>query len=138
MTQNLLVIESMISPGSLPQAFLLDEYPGDDQAIKYIAFHLTESGLIKLLYQVKMPYVYLPHFKVDHEDFHSGLFRRRVRTILVASRTLLDNTLFKLVSEPYYKLDRSYYYRSLPRQILSSGFRFWREVRSKYDGDQSI
>ena len=129
MTQKLLVIESMISPDRLPQALLVDEYPGDDQAIRYIAFHLTESGLIKLLYRVGMPYVYLPRSKIDHEDFHGGLFRRRVRTVLVASRIPLDNTLFKLVSEPYYRLDRSYYYRALPRWILSSALMLWRATR---------
>jgi hypothetical protein len=129
MTQGILVVESMIAPGRELKALLIDEYPGEDQAIRYVAFHLTESGLIKLLYRSGMPYVYRPTFKVDHEDFRGGLFRRRMRTILIASRFSLDSTHFKLVPEPHYGLDRPYYYRTPLRPIFKFMLTLFRSAR---------
>lgn len=130
MTKYLLVIESMIAPGRLPQALLLDEYLGDDQSIRYVAFHLTASGLVKLLYKAGMTYVYLPRSKVNHEEFRGGLFRRQVRTIFVASRTPLDDPLFKLIPEPYHMLDRPYYFRAFPRKLLEFALAKGRAIKS--------
>jgi len=129
MTRKLLVVESMIAPGRLPQALLLDEYLGDDQAVRYVAFHLTESGVIKLLYRAEIPYVYLSRINVAHEAFHGRLFHRRVRTVVVASREPLDSAFFTLVPEPYNKLDRPYYYRSPLRWALKPLFAFARGLK---------
>lgn len=137
MTRHVLIIESMIAPGHLPQALILDESVGDDQAVRYYAFHLTESGLIKLLYLVGMPYVYVPRSKVCHEDFGGTIFRRKVRTVLVASRIELRDNAFIPVSEPHYPLDRLYYYRGFSRRALRFALTLLRMIRRKNGSDSS-
>jgi Methyltransferase domain len=118
MTRHLLIVESMIAPGKLPQAQLLDEFPGADQAVRYFAFHPTESGLVKLLYRAGMEHVYRANPSVDDPDFRGTLFKRRMRTLLVASRSPFELPALRAVQEPSYKLDRAYSFRSPLRSIV--------------------
>ena len=118
MTRHLLVVESMIAPGKLPQVQMLDEFPGADQAVRYFAFHPTESGLVKLLYRAGMEHVYRASWSVDDPDFRGTLFKRRMRTLLVATRSPCELPALRAVHEPSYKLDRAYSFRSPLRNIV--------------------
>jgi hypothetical protein len=132
--RQLAIVESMICPGASTKAFVVDEFAGEDQGVNLVAFQLTEGSLIKLLYRAGMPYVYSPRTEVDHPDFRSGLLRRRMRTILVASRRELPGKHFIRHSEPEYALDRAYYYRSLPALLLRPLLRFRRKRRTSSGG----
>jgi SAM-dependent methyltransferase len=118
MTGHLLVVESMIAPGKLPQAQMLDEFPGADQGLRHFAFHPTESGLVKLLYRAGMQRVYRPTRSVDDPDFRGTPLRRRMRTLLVATRNPIEVPTLRAVHEPSYKLDRAYSFRSPLRSIV--------------------
>lgn len=120
MTQHLLVVESMIAPGKSPQVQMLDEFPGADQGVRYFAFYPTETGLVKLLYRAGMQYVYAVRRPIDNPDFRGTLFKRRIRTLLVATRNTFKLPELLLVHEPRYTLDRAYLFRSPFRRLLRS------------------
>jgi SAM-dependent methyltransferase len=107
MTRHLLIVESMIAPGRLPQAQMIDEFPGADQGVRYFAFHPTESGLVKLLYRAGMQYVYTVKPGIDNPDFRRTLFKRRMRTLLAATRSPFDTRILQIAPEPFLKLDRA-------------------------------
>ena len=118
MTNSLLVVESIIAPGRGSRAWILDEYPGEDQARFYVAWHLTEAGLAKLLYRAGMPYVYRARFSPANLQFRGGILRRRTRTILIGSRIQLPTPEFQMISESHYHLDRAYYCRPIVREVF--------------------
>src|SRR5271163_3895017 len=62
MARQAVVIESIIAPGRRARAWILDEFAGEDQASNYVAWHLTEACLVKLLYRAGMPNVYRVRF----------------------------------------------------------------------------
>jgi SAM-dependent methyltransferase len=130
-TGSLLVIESMIAPGRQSRAWMLDEFPGEDQGRFYVAWHLTESCLVKLLYRAGIPYVYRMRFIPPHPQFRGGVLRRRARTVLIGSRIALPVAEFELIAEPHYRLDRAYYCRSLVRQVLRPLLTFRRSTYLK-------
>ncbi|MFC1580652.1 class I SAM-dependent methyltransferase [Thermodesulfobacteriota bacterium] len=100
MAKKVIVIESMVSPKSLPAAVLVDETPGPDQAIQNVAFVPTEACLIKMLYRAGFLHVYRPKKMPKHEDFRNTLRFRRRRTILIASKENLSLAGFSQILEP--------------------------------------
>ncbi len=99
LTGKILVIESMCSPGHQPTMDLLDEGENEDQGLNYIAFYPTESCLTKMLYRAGFPFVYGFRHLPTCSQFRATLWRRRERTMLVASKGELTATELSLLPE---------------------------------------
>jgi len=105
LTAKILLVESMCTPQQQPVLSLLDESHDKDQGLHYVAFYPSEACLVKMLYRSGFRFVYrLGHLPV-HEDFHSTLFRKKMRTMLAASKEPLNHTFLTFVSEPQTGLD---------------------------------
>lgn len=100
LTKTILLIESMVTPSPFPAASLVDEGPSEDQALNYIAFVLSESGLVKMLYRAGFPYVYISSIFPNHPDFDETYEFHRKRTILVAAKVPLNFSFLHLFPEP--------------------------------------
>jgi FkbM family methyltransferase len=97
LTRKVLFVESMCAPGVDPSMKLVDESPTEDQGLNYVAFYPTESCLVKMLYHAGFPFVYGFMSLPDHELFHAALFRRKQRTMLLASTDPLTAPGLKLM-----------------------------------------
>jgi FkbM family methyltransferase len=101
LTGSVLMIESMVAPGSNPSAVLVDEPLTEDQGLNYVALIVSEPALIKMLFRAGFAEVYRVVPLPDHPEFQeAGGFHRR-RTVLVASHVKLNSPLLKRVSEPH-------------------------------------
>ncbi len=99
-TSKVLLVESMCAPGIEPSLQLLDEYYGEDQGLNYVAFYPTESCLVKMLYQAGFPFVYGFSSPPDLPFYHGGRWRKKERTMLVASKEPLNATALVQLQEP--------------------------------------
>jgi SAM-dependent methyltransferase len=100
LTRSVLICESVVAPTGRVSAVLYEENQIQDQALRYIALIPTEGFLVKCLYQAGFPFVYRARRLPDHHEFRAALWRHRRRTVLVASRTPLQETTLRLVPEP--------------------------------------
>jgi SAM-dependent methyltransferase len=101
-TNGLLLIETMCVPSSHPTMDLLDEGFSENQSLNYVAFYPSESCLVKMLYRAGFPFVYLFKQLPKDELYTATLWRKRVRTILAASRIPLKVPHLVLAEEPKY------------------------------------
>lgn len=105
-TSTILIVESVVFPGSEPIMALVDEGQSEDQGLNHIAFYPTEACLVKLLYQAGFSYVYcftrMPQL-MDYDAARSG---GRRRTMLAASHEPLESGLLKFVPQPQPELIR--------------------------------
>jgi SAM-dependent methyltransferase len=99
-TRQVLLIETECVPNSLPVMDLLDETHVENQGLNYIAFYPSESCIVKMLYQAGFPFVYRFRRLPDDERFSSSLWRKRLRTFLVASKIELKGPNLVLAEEP--------------------------------------
>lgn len=129
MSRHVLVVESLIAPGSGAKAWILDEFNGEDQAPNHVAWHLTERGIAKLLYRAGMPHVFLARFHPRHVQFGGSIFRRRTRSFLIGCRVPLDPGLYERAPEAFLRLDRAYYHR-WPLRVLMRPLLDWRRRQS--------
>jgi SAM-dependent methyltransferase len=132
-----LVIESVIAPGRGARAWLLDEFEGEDQAPNYVAWHLTEAGIVKLLYRSGMPHVYRARFRPPHIQFRGSLFHRQARAFVIGSRIQLSSEQFTRISEPTYRLNRAYYQRLPGRTLLRHLLEWRRDGKSPRVGPEN-
>lgn len=93
LTRKILLVESMIAPGTEPSMQLVDEERAEDQGLSYVAFYPTEACLTKMLYRAGFAFVYEFEKPPDHSLFHASLWRRKQRTMLVASNDPLQATV---------------------------------------------
>ncbi len=100
MTTKLLLLEGVIFPGEDPIMALVDEELHDDQGLNHIAFYPTEACLVKMLYRCGFSQAYGLARQPDHPDYHSSPDSRRVRTVLVASRSPIASKLLMTIPEP--------------------------------------
>jgi SAM-dependent methyltransferase len=100
MTKQLLLVESVIFPGSLPLMALVDEGTTEDQGLHHIAFYPTETCLTKMLYQAGFPFVYEFSIKPQHPAFLSEGSKGPSRTMLVASLSPVQAKCIGPVLEP--------------------------------------
>ncbi|HTQ61188.1 MAG TPA: class I SAM-dependent methyltransferase [Candidatus Solibacter sp.] len=100
LTRNLLLVESVIFPGSEPIMALVDETSNEDQGLNHLAFYPTEACLVKLLYRVGFPNVYLFSRMPEHEHYRSRHNARQARTMLAASQSPLLASLLQVAPEP--------------------------------------
>lgn len=127
-TRHILIIESLFPPARSAQAWFLDEFTGEDQAPNYVAWHLTEAAIVKLLYSAGIPHVYRARFRPSHVQFRGSFLRRRTRGFVFGSRVHLDPARFERLAEPFRPLDRSYYLR-WPGRLLLQPLLEWRYRR---------
>ena len=100
MTCKFLLLESICLPEKSPFLYFRDEPPQEDQALHSVACYPSEGALIKMFYRAEFPFVYRPLTLPDHEDFRATMERKRLRTMLAASRVALQNPLFVPMVEP--------------------------------------
>jgi SAM-dependent methyltransferase len=89
LTSKVLVVESMCAPGIQPSLQLVDESASEDQGLSYVAFYPTEACLIKMFYRAGFSAVYGFQKLPEHPLFQSTIWRRKERTMLVASKDTL-------------------------------------------------
>jgi SAM-dependent methyltransferase len=99
MTKKLLLVESVVFPGSEPIMALVDEEIHDDQGLNHIAFYPTEACLVKMLYRASFSSVLRPVRDPEHSHYHSHSRARRVRTILAAAHESIDSKQLERVAE---------------------------------------
>jgi hypothetical protein len=100
LTGTILLIESLVAPTTVQATILRQEEIADNQALNYIAMVPSEAWIVKSLYKVGLPFVYRPRWRPAHEDFRGSLWKRRMRTVLVASRVEVRRWGAWLVAEP--------------------------------------
>jgi len=100
LTEKFLVLETRVAPYRSGAALLYQEGFGPDQGVNYIALVPSEKAFIKILYRAGFPFVYRPTCLPDHPEFRGSVVRKRMRTILVATKIRLDNPPLKFVPEP--------------------------------------
>jgi SAM-dependent methyltransferase len=98
LTGELLLIETMCTPEPHATMELLDEAATEDQGLNYVAFYPSEPCLIKMLYRAGFPFVYRFRDLPADELYASTARRKRLRTMLAASKMPL--TAANLVVEP--------------------------------------
>jgi SAM-dependent methyltransferase len=98
-TKDLLLLESVIYQGNDPVMVLVDETNHEDQGLDHVAFYPTEACLIQMLFRSGFKHIYRFANAPDHPDFTSTAERRRVRTILAASRESVESTLLLAVED---------------------------------------
>jgi SAM-dependent methyltransferase len=89
LTDKLLLVETMRLPSSSSKMELLDEAVAEDQGLNYVAFYPSESCLVKMLYRVGFPFVYTFRTLPRDELYSESVWRKRLRTFLVASRSAI-------------------------------------------------
>jgi len=99
MTGGHIIIDTLVVPDNMPVALLQDEVDAADQGLDNIAFIPSETCLARMLYKSGFQSVYAVKRPPSHpEYFKKFLWKSRMRTILVASKTSLG--LAELVSLP--------------------------------------
>jgi len=143
LTEKILIVESMCSPGEFPRMELLDEGQVEDQALNFVAFYPTEPCLVKMLYRAGFPWVYKFRRLPDDPQFVDRPRRKRSRTFLVATRIPLDVANLVLASEPFrYVVAKSDPWATTWSRIADYGgskslrlrslfSRFWKSSRGK-------
>ncbi len=86
LTGKYLLIESRVMPFRSPLGALCEEPPADNQSLRYVAWVPSERALITMLYAAGFDAVYRPDQVPEHQDFQGGVTRRRMRTVLLASK----------------------------------------------------
>jgi SAM-dependent methyltransferase len=100
LTSKILFLESMCVPNDSSVFYLRDEPNGEDQSLTSAALYASENALAKMCYQAGFSFVYALTKLPDHEDFKTTLWRKRVRTMLIASRIPLHVACSRQVPEP--------------------------------------
>lgn len=100
LTGKVLFLESLTVPGKDPELKLLDEAPGEDQGLRYVAFYPTESCLTKLLYRSGFAFVYGLSAPPEHPTLFDPETGRRERSMLVCSMEELPLSELQLLPEP--------------------------------------
>lgn len=94
------VVETVVAPVKDQSAVLYEEPVVGNQGLTYIAAIPSERWLLKSLYRAGFPLAYRVKQFPDHPDFKSSLFKKRMRTVMLASRCELDSQLLESTREP--------------------------------------
>jgi SAM-dependent methyltransferase len=100
LTEELLLVESVIFPGDEPIMALVDEGKTEDQGLNHIAFYPTEPCLVKMFYRAGFSHVYGFNTAPNHPEYHAQRNARRTRTMLAASQKPLSSRQLKRLAEP--------------------------------------
>jgi SAM-dependent methyltransferase len=99
LTGKILFVESMCAPGNDPKLQLLDESDKHDQGLNSVAFYPTEACLVKMLYRAGFPFVYGFETLPNHTLFHASWWRRKERTLMLASKYRLNTSGLRLAPD---------------------------------------
>jgi SAM-dependent methyltransferase len=100
LTEKVLIIEGMCTPGTGATMELLDEGTSKDQGLNFVAFYPTEACLVKMLYRSGFPFVYLFDRLPEHPLYRRSVTRNRERTMMAASKIPLAAPNLTLAKEP--------------------------------------
>lgn len=98
-TSKVLVVESMCASGTQPSLQLVDESESEDQGLSYVAFYPTEACLVKMLYRAGFSFIYSFEKLPEHTLFRASFWRRKERTMLVASKDALGAPGLRLLPD---------------------------------------
>lgn len=85
-TAKYLLIESQVAPAKTMGASLFEEPQVENQSLRYVVLMPSEQALVKMLYKAGFRAIYRPRQLPRHRDFSSSMARRKVRTVLLASK----------------------------------------------------
>ena len=97
LTNQYLIIESIVVPSKLPISILYEEVKSRDQSLDFIALIPSIACLVKMLYKSGFKNVYRTINLPDHRDFKTRIFGKQARTCLVASKSDLNFKQMKLI-----------------------------------------
>lgn len=97
LTRKVMLVESRVAPDPRPMAALVDDFVGDDQALRAIAFVPSEAAIVRMLYASGLEAVYRLSAFPDHNEFRRGPRRKGRRTVLVGTRIPLHVPQLRLV-----------------------------------------
>ena len=100
LTGKIALIETVVVPGVVPGAAIVEEVHAEDQALAYIALVPSFLALVKILYQAGYSGVHTASVPPDHSDFHPTWTRRRKRVMFLAAKVPLHLPSWRLVAEP--------------------------------------
>lgn len=86
LTKKYLLIEAQIAPHQSLISLLCEESHATNQSLNYVAVLPTEISFVKMLYRAGFSAVFRARRLPDHREFRGSLTRRRMRTILLASK----------------------------------------------------
>ncbi len=101
-TGQVLLLEGICVPDAKPTMSLFDEATVEDQGLNYVAFYPSEACLIKMLYRSGFPFVYQVREFPEDPLYIRSVWRKRVRTFLVASRVGLKAPNLVLSEELFF------------------------------------
>ena len=113
-TGKYMLIETRISPHKDPLMIMLDEFgKTEDQGLDYLAFIPSKSSLVRMLYQAGFNYVYESLILPTHSEFRRSFTNRARRTMLIASKEILELKDLELKKNIIYQIDwwRPFWYR---------------------------
>lgn len=128
-TGKLLLLESMRAPSGNPVLVICDEEPGDDQSLKQIALYPSEAGIAKMLYRAGFRCAFRFVRFPEHEEFRTKFMRKRVRTLLAASRVPVMAPFLVWVPEPAHPPDL---WATPPARVISLAGRAWGALRKPW------
>jgi len=99
LTQKILLVESMCVPGDKPKLELLDEYEAQNQGLNHLGLYPSEPCLVKMLSRAGFSFVYQFLRLPDNPLYTETRERKRVRTMMVASRIELSGSNLRLVRD---------------------------------------
>ena len=99
LTDKVLLIETMCVPNLSPSMELLDEGVAQDQGLNYVAFYPSESCLAKMSYRAGFHFVYRCKELPAHDLYAATVWRKRLRTVLVASKIELKSPNLVLLKD---------------------------------------
>ena len=101
LTGRILIIDSMCIPAKLPVMHLREENSAaEDQGLTPAVFYPSEACLIKMLYRAGFSAVSRPARLPDHPEFHGTWKQKKVRSMLVATRSAFSSPLLVPLAEP--------------------------------------
>jgi FkbM family methyltransferase len=86
-TEKYLLIEAQTAPHKALISVMYEEPHAINQSLNYVAYMPSESSIIKMSYKVGFPKLYRSCHFPNHPDYRRSLRRKKVRTILMASKT---------------------------------------------------
>lgn len=143
MTNQVLLIESMVIGWELPSMMLIEESKDINQGLNHIAFYPSESCLVAMLHHAGMPFIYRPKRMPDHIDFRRHGFYSKARTVLIATRFEVSHSAFVPVRrdvmydfsalynsrfEPINKLHSSLSYLLQKAKQIRARLNIWRKI----------
>lgn len=100
MTSKLLIVESVVFPGTTPIMALVDESQTEDQGINHFAFYPTGACLTKMIYRAGFPLVYEIACKPRLPEYVEAKGEGPSRIMLAAGLGSVAAPSFRHVPEP--------------------------------------